>query len=128
MKESLCPTLDTAFAALVRDLDRRGLLDSTLVWINSEFGRTPRINNGAGRDHWPWAYSLAMAGGGIAGGRCLGATDAIAAYPTRDPHDPTDLVATAYHLLGVPPDTVISDQLGRPHALVNGKLIAGLIA
>ena len=128
MKESLCPTLDTAFAALLTDLDHRGLLGSTLVWINSEFGRTPRINNGAGRDHWPWAYSLAMAGGGIAGGLCVGATDAMAAYPTRDPHDPSDLVATAYHLLGVPPDTVISDQLGRPHALVNGKLIAGLIA
>ena len=88
MKESLCPTLDRAFAALVTDLDRRGLLDSTLVWVNSEFGRTPRVNSGAGRDHWPWAYSLALAGGGIAGGVCLGATDAIAAYPTRDPHDP----------------------------------------
>ena len=88
MKESLCPTLDRAFAALVTDLDRRGLLDSTLVWVNSEFGRTPRVNSNAGRDHWPWAYSLALAGGGIAGGLCLGATDAIAAYPTRHPHDP----------------------------------------
>jgi hypothetical protein len=127
MKDSLCPTLDLAFAALVTDLDRLGLRDSTLVWVNSEFGRTPRINRGAGRDHWPWAYSLVLAGGGIAGGVCLGATDAIAAYPTRDPHDPSDLVATAYHLLGVPPDTIIHDQLGRPHALIHGRVIGGLL-
>jgi hypothetical protein len=128
MKDSLCPTLDTAFAALVRDLGRRGLLDSTLVWVNSEFGRTPQVNRAAGRDHWPWAYSLVLAGGGIAGGVCLGATDAIAAHPTHDPHDPADLVATVYHLLGVPPATTILDQLGRPHALVNGKPIEALLA
>lgn len=128
MKETLCPTIDTAFAALVTDLERRGLLDSTLVWVNCEFGRTPRVNNGAGRDHWPWAYSQILAGGGIAGGVCLGATDSIAAYPTRDPHDPSDIVATAYHLLGIPPDTVIHDQVGRPHTLVNGTKIDGLLA
>jgi hypothetical protein len=127
MKDSLCPTLDRAFVALLTDLDRRGLLDSTLVWINSEFGRTPRVNTGAGRDHWPWAYSLALAGGGIAGGNCLGATDAIAAYPTREPHDPSDLVATVYHLLGIPPDTVIHDQLQRPYDLVQGRKIDALL-
>ena len=127
MKSSLCPTLDRAFSALVTDLDRRGLLDSTLVWVNSEFGRTPRINSNAGRDHWPWAYSLAMAGGGIAGGVCLGATDAIAAYPTRHPHDPSDLVATVYHLLGIPADTILHDQVQRPHALVKGRKIDALI-
>jgi uncharacterized protein (DUF1501 family) len=120
--------LDPAFAALVTDLDRRGRLDSTLVWVNSEFGRTPRVNRAAGRDHWPWAYSLVLAGGGIAGGVCLGATDAIAAYPTRDPHDPSDLVATVYHLLGVAPETTIRDQLGRPHALINGRVIEPLLA
>jgi hypothetical protein len=128
MKDSLCPTLDRAFAALVTDLDHRGLLDSTLVWVNAEFGRTPRINRAAGRDHWPWTYSLVLAGGGIAGGVCLGATDAMAAYPTRDPHDPSDLVATVYHLLGVPPETVIHDQLQRPHALINGRPIKALLA
>src|SRR5262249_32251030 len=128
MKVSLCPILDRAFATLVTDLDRRGLLDSTLVWVNSEFGRTPRINRGGGRDHWPWAYSLVLAGGGIAGGVCPGATRAIAAYPTRDPHDPSDLVATAYHLLGVPPDTLIHDQLDRPHALIHGKPIVELLS
>jgi hypothetical protein len=128
MKESLCPTLDRAFSALVTDLDRRGLLDSTLVWVNSEFGRTPRVNNGAGRDHWPWAYSLVLAGGGIAAGHCLGATDAIAAYPTRDPYDPSDLVATVYHLLGVLPDTLIHDQLQRPYNVVQGRKIDVLLA
>jgi hypothetical protein len=128
MKDSLCPTLDTAFAALMDDLDRRVRLDSTLVWVNSEFGRTPRVNKAAGRDHWPWAYSLVLAGGGIAGGVCLGATDALAAHPTRDAHDPADLVATVYHLLGVPPATTIRDQLGRLHALVNGRPIDALLA
>jgi hypothetical protein len=128
MKDDLCPTLDRAFAALVTDLDRRGLLDSTLVWVNSEFGRTPSVNRGGGRDHWPWAYSLALAGGGVAGGVCLGATDAVAAHPTRDPHDPSDLVATVYHLLGVPADTVVHDPLGRPYALVNGGKVAGLLS
>src|SRR5262249_7886322 len=73
-----CPTLDSALPALVPPLDRHGLLSSTLVWVNAEFGRTPRVNSSAGRDHWPWAYSLVLAGGGIAGGVCLGATDAIA--------------------------------------------------
>jgi Protein of unknown function (DUF1501) len=127
MKGSLCPTLDRAFAALVTDLDRRGRLDSTLVWVNSEFGRTPRVNSNAGRDHWPWAYSLALAGGGIAGGHCLGATDAIAAYPTRNPHDPSDLVATVYHLLGVPTGTIVHDQLQRPYDLVQGRKIEALL-
>jgi hypothetical protein len=127
MQEDLCPTLDRAFAALVTDLDRCGLLGTTLVWVNSEFGRTPRVNAAAGRDHWPWAYSLAMAGGGIAGGACVGATDGAAAYPTRDPHDPSDLVATVYHLLGVPADTAVHDRLGRPYALVNGQKIDALL-
>jgi hypothetical protein len=127
MKQSLCPTLDRAFCALVTDLDRRGLLDTTLVWVNSEFGRTPRVNSNAGRDHWPLAYSLVLAGGGIAPGQCLGATDAIAAYPTRNPHDPSDLVATVYHLLGVPPDTIVRDQLQRPYDLVQGRKIDALL-
>ncbi|GAC1447645.1 MAG: DUF1501 domain-containing protein [Isosphaeraceae bacterium] len=128
MKQTLCPTLDTAFAALVADLDLRGLLDTTLVWANSEFGRTPQINSAAGRDHWPWAYSQVLAGGGIAEGLCLGATDAMAAHPTRAPHDPSDLVATVYHLLGVPPDTIVHDSLRRPYSLVNGVKIDALLS
>jgi uncharacterized protein (DUF1501 family) len=128
MKDSLCPTFDRAFAALVSDLDDRGLLDRTLVLANAEFGRTPKINKGAGRDHWPWVYSLAMAGGGVGRGVVLGSSDRVAAYPTSHPHDPKDMAATIYHLLGVPADTAVKDQTGRPHHLVIGEKIDGLLA
>jgi uncharacterized protein (DUF1501 family) len=127
MKDSLCPTFDQAFAALVSDLDDRGLLDQTLVLANAEFGRTPRVNGSAGRDHWPWVYSLAMAGGGAARGVVYGASDNIAARPTSRPHDPKDMVATIYHLLGVPADTIIHDSLERPSHLVVGQKIEGLL-
>jgi hypothetical protein len=128
MRELLCPTFDWAFAALVADLDQRGLLEQTLVLATAEFGRTPRINTSGGRDHWPWVYSVALAGGGAAAGVVYGSSDGIAAHPTSHPHDPRDLAATVYHLLGVPDDTVIHDQLGRPHALVIGQKIDGLLA
>jgi uncharacterized protein (DUF1501 family) len=128
MKRSLCPTFDQAFAALVTDLWQRGLLGRTLVLATAEFGRTPKINGGGGRDHWPWVYAVALAGGGAAGGVVYGASDKIAAYPTAHPHDPADLAATVYHLLGVPADTVIYDQTRRPHPLMAGKPIHGLLA
>ncbi len=128
MKESLCPTFDQAFAALVSDLDQRGLLDRTLVLATAEFGRTPKVNSAAGRDHWPWVYSVALAGGGAAAGLVYGASDKIAAYPTAQPHDPRDLAATVYHLLGVSPETVVRDQTGRPHSLVIGEKISGVLA
>lgn len=128
MKRSLCPTLDRAVTALVDDLDQRGLLDTTLVWVNSEFGRTPRINSAAGRDHWPWVYSLCLAGAGLRPGAVHGASDALAAYPTNNPHDPADLVATVYHLLGVPHDTEIKDAFGRPYPLMTGSKIDDLLA
>lgn len=128
MKRSLCPTFDQAFSALVADLDDRGLLDRTLVVANAEFGRTPAVNKSAGRDHWPWAYSLALAGGGVGRGVVVGATDKIAAFPTANPHPPADLAATVYHLLGVPADMTLTDPTGRPHGLVVGKKIDGLLA
>ncbi len=128
MKELLCPIFDQAFAALVDDLNQRGLLGQTLVLATAEFGRTPRINNAAGRDHWPWVYSIAMAGGGVQAGTVYGASDGIAAYPTANPHDPRDLAATVYHLLGVPDDTIVHDQTQRPHSLVIGKKIDGVLA
>lgn len=128
MKESLCPTFDTAFSALIAELEARGLLEHTLVLATAEFGRTPKINRGAGRDHWPWVYSVAMAGAGVARGVVYGASDTIAAYPVSHPHDPADLIATVYHLLGVPADTVIRDPLGRPYPLVLGRPIHGLLA
>jgi uncharacterized protein (DUF1501 family) len=127
MKELLCPTFDRAFAALVDDLDQRGLLGRTLVLATAEFGRTPQVNKAGGRDHWPWVYSVALAGGGTAGGVVYGASDRSAAYPTAHPHDPRDLAATVYHLLGVPADTQVRDQPGRPHALVIGEKIDGLL-
>src|SRR5262245_51176891 len=127
MKESLCPTFDRAFAALVEDLDDRGLLGQTLVLANAEFGRTPKVNKSAGRDHWPWVYSIALAGGGVGQGVVYGLSDKVAAYPSSNPHDPRDLAATVYHLLGVPAQTVVSDQTGRPHQLVIGRKIDGLL-
>jgi hypothetical protein len=128
MKELLCPTFDLAFTALVADLDERGLLKQTLVLANAEFGRTPRINAGAGRDHWPWVYSIALAGGGVGQGVVYGSSDKIAAHPTAHPHDPADMAATIYHLLGVAPDTLVHDQTARPHHLVIGQKIDGLLA
>jgi Protein of unknown function (DUF1501) len=128
MKDTLCPTFDRAFAALMSDLDERGLLDRTLVLATAEFGRTPRVNSNAGRDHWPWVYSVALAGGGAAPGVVYGASDKIAAYPISHPHDPKDLAATVYHLLGVPAETQVRDATGRPHALVIGEKIDGLLA
>lgn len=128
MKNRLCPTFDQAFSALVEDLDQRGMLPKTLVLATAEFGRTPRVNGSAGRDHWPWVYSVAMAGGGTRPGTIYGASDGIAAHPTANPHDPRDLAATVYHLLGIPADTSIYDQTNRPHALVIGQKINGLLA
>jgi uncharacterized protein (DUF1501 family) len=127
MKGSLCPTFDQAFAALVTDLDDRRLLGQTLVLANAEFGRTPKVNRGAGRDHWPWVYSLALAGGGVGRGVVYGSSDKVAAYPTSHPHDPKDLAATVYHLLGVRADTTVYDQTARPHPLVIGRKIDGLL-
>ncbi len=128
MKGSLGPTLDTAFSALVEDLDERGMLDDTLVVVNAEFGRTPKINKNAGRDHWPWVYSLVLVGAGAKAGTIYGASDNSAAYPAESPHPQADFAATLYHLLGIPPDTILHDALDRPHRLVIGKPIAGLLA
>lgn len=128
MKESLGPTLDTSLTALVNDLDERGMLDDTLVIVNAEFGRTPKINRSAGRDHWPWVYSLAVAGAGIRPGVVYGASDAAAAYPNEYPRSQADFAATLYHLMGVPEETAIYDSLDRPHQLVIGRTIDGILA
>jgi hypothetical protein len=127
MKRSLCPTFDQAFAALVADLDERGLLGQTLVVANAEFGRTPKVNGNAGRDHWPFVYSIALAGGGVGRGVAYGSSDKAAAFPRSRPHDPRDVAATIYHLLGVAAGTVVHDHASRPHQLVTGQKIDGLL-
>lgn len=127
-KDSLCPTFDPAIAALIEDLDERGMLEETLVVVNAEFGRTPKINKNNGRDHWPWAYSLLAAGAGIRAGTIYGTSDESAAYVTDSPHDPKDFIATLYHLLGVPAETTLYDNENRPHRLVIGKPIEGILA
>lgn len=127
MKDSLGPTLDTSLTALVEDLDQRGMLDETLVVVNAEFGRTPTINRNAGRDHWPWVYSLAIAGAGVNAGTVYGSSDNSAAYPETHPHDPADFAATLYHLMGIDPDTTLYDKLNRGHQLVIGKPIEALL-
>ena len=128
MKGSLAPTLDAALQGLIADLEDRGLLDSTLVVVNAEFGRTPKINSRAGRDHWPWVYSLAVAGAGIKPGTVYGASDESAAYPAESPRSQADFAATLYHLLGIAPETVIHDQTDRPHKLITGMPIREILA
>lgn len=129
LKTDLIPPADQAFFALVTDLEQRGLLDSTLVVMMGEMGRTPRINAQAGRDHWSQAQSILFAGGGIRPGQVIGATDAHAAFPTSDPVSIADLLRTIHTLLGIDCDKEYADPLGRPVPLVNGgKLIPGLIA
>jgi Protein of unknown function (DUF1501) len=127
-KQTLAPTLDAALTGLIGDLDDRGLLSETLVVVNAEFGRTPAINKNAGRDHWPWVYSLALAGGGTRAGVVHGASDDSASYPTESPHDPADMAATIYHLLGIPTDTTLHDAQWRPNHLVIGQAIEELVA
>ena len=128
MKESLGPTLDQSVSALLADLDQRGMLDETLVVINAEFGRTPKINKNQGRDHWPFVYSLALAGAGVQGSAIYGKSDKAAAYPQENPRGPADMAATIYHLLGVDPQMRIYDAAQRPHSLIVGKPIVELLA
>ena len=114
------PPFDQAYAALINDLDRRGLLDSTLVMVSSEFGRTPKINNDSGRDHWPKVFSVVMAGGGMKRGLVYGASDAIAAEPFEDPMTIEDLATTVYHCLGIVAEKELMAPGARPVEIVDG--------
>jgi hypothetical protein len=116
------PNLDQIATALVDDLQQRGLLDSTLVAIMGEMGRTPRINKSAGRDHWPQCGFALFFGGGMKEGFVLGSTDRIAAYPNDHPVSPGDVVATIYHLLGVDPALALPDLTGRPVPIAHGGM------
>jgi hypothetical protein len=122
MTKELCPGFDRALFGLLTDLDSRGQLDETLVLVLSEHGRTPKIQSakGGGRDHWSQAYSVVMAGGGVACGRVVGRTDKIAGSVVERPVSPKDILATTYHLLGISPETLLRDRTNRPMPLMPG--------
>jgi hypothetical protein len=123
------PGLDQAYAALIEDLESRGLLDETLVVLMGEFGRTPRINASAGRDHWPRANTVVLAGGGIRRGVVFGKTDAYGELPDEHGVEPEDLLATVYHLLGIDPDEEFKAPGGRPLKILSrGTKIEGILA
>jgi uncharacterized protein (DUF1501 family) len=126
LKDRLLPPFDRGLAALLIDLDERGLLAETLVVVVGEFGRTPQINATAGRDHWSGVFSAVFAGAGVVGGQVVGASDAQAAYPMTRGWYPADLGATVYTALGIDPTSQIIDRLGRPHQLNAGEVIAPL--
>lgn len=114
------PAFDQSFAALIEDLDRNGLLDETLVMVSSEFGRTPKINKDAGRDHWPKVFSVVLAGGGFKRGYIHGASNATASEPERDEVGPEDLATTVYHQLGIVATKELMAPGGRPIEIVDG--------
>ena len=120
LKEHNLPVLDTLLPALVDDLEQRGLLDSTLIYVMGEMGRSPKVNAKAGRDHWPQCGFCLMIGGGIKPGAEYGTTDAIAAYPASNPVSPADIVATIYQQLGIDPHTMLPDGTGRPISIAHG--------
>lgn len=127
LQDVLCPLFDVTFAALLDDLDQRGLLEETLVVAVGEFGRTPLINSVGGRDHWGAVFSCVLAGAGIAGGQVFGASDRQGAYPISDPIRPHDLTATIYHLLGIPHQSVFHDRANRPQLLTKGEPLYRLL-
>jgi hypothetical protein len=126
LKDDLLPPADRAFAALIEDLTDRGLLGSTLVIALGEFGRTPKINGRAGRDHWPYCYSAVLAGGGIRGGSVHGSSDKLGAYPDLDGVSPADLAATLFWRFGLDPASEIRDLSGRPYRLAEGQPLRAL--
>ncbi|HEX3725518.1 MAG TPA: DUF1501 domain-containing protein, partial [Pirellulales bacterium] len=114
------PAFDQAFAALIRDLDRTGLLNDTLVMVSSEFGRTPKINGTAGRDHWPKVFSVVLAGGGVKRGSIFGASNPVASEPEKDEIGPGDLATTIYYQLGIIADKELMAPGNRPIEIVDG--------
>jgi hypothetical protein len=131
MRNELMPGFDRGFAGLIADLDQRGTLDETLVVVLSEHGRTPKINKekGGGRDHWSQAYSVLLAGGGIARGRVVGKTDSIGGTVADRPVSPKDVLATMYHLLGYDLETTLTDRTNRPVPLMpEGQVVREVLA
>jgi hypothetical protein len=127
LKTNLMPPADQAISALIEDLTTRGLLDETLVVVMAEFGRSPRLNGAAGRDHWGSVFSVALAGGGIRGGTIHGASDAIGGYPQEGKVQPEDLTATIFHCLGIEPFTEMHDTFNRPLPISRGEIIREIL-
>ncbi len=127
LQGELLPMLDQSLSALLDDLDQRGQLDETLVVCLGEFGRTPKINKDAGRDHWGSCQSVMLAGGGIRGGQVYGSSDRIGAYPALDPVDPVDIHATLYHCMGLDPQQLVYDHLRRPSPISTGRVLMALL-
>ena len=126
---SLLPPFDRALAALVGDLDQRGLLERTLVLVTTEFGRTPKINASAGRDHWPRVFSVVLAGGGTRPGIVHGASNLTASEPESGAMSARDLLATVYHLVGIVADKELMAPGERPVEIVkNGQVVRELLA
>jgi hypothetical protein len=123
------PALDAAIAGMVTDLEQRGLLDSTIFWVTTEFGRTPKVNSDGGRDHWARCYSNLIAGGGFTRGQIYGASDATGAEPARDAVPLEDLMHTIYHQLGIDAGKELLAFGTRPIEIIKGgKLVKGLLA
>lgn len=128
LKNDLLPLLDRGMTTLLTDLTDRHMLDSTLVVVTGEFGRTPRINPNAGRDHWGPSFTVALAGGGVQGGRVIGKSDARAEKPDGNPYGPEDLSATMYRLMGINPDEEFYTPEGRPVKIANnGRVMSELL-
>jgi len=130
MRQELCPGLDQAWYGLIVDMERRGLLDDTLIVCTSEHGRTPTLTTGGGggRDHWSRVYSTLLAGGGTKRGFVLGSSDKHAGDVLDRPVSPKDLLATMYHMLGIDHHMLVHDNLGRPLPLVEGNVIDEVLA
>jgi len=133
LREHLLPRFDRTFSVLLEDLQQRGLLDSTLVVCMGEFGRAPRValernfaGASPGRKHWASVYSIVFAGAGVRGGKVLGASDRLGAYPATPPYSPADVAATLFASLGIDPASHYRDALDRPFRIVEGKPIRGL--
>ena len=127
LKTVLAPPTDAALSSLISDLDRKGLLDETLVVCMSEFGRSPRLDGNGGRNHWGSVFSVALAGGGIKGGQAHGSSDRFAAQPRDGRVRPEDLLATIFHCLGHHPETEYLDPLNRPHPISRGEVIRAIL-
>lgn len=129
LKNTLLPQFDAAASSLIAELAQSGMLERTLVAVLGDFGRSPRINANAGRDHWNSCYSILLAGGGLKGGYVHGASDSTGSVPAESPVSPGDIIATLYHSLGVDPGMSIHDVLDRPHPLVPaGRVINELLS